>query len=186
MKLAGRHNISNALAAASVGIGFGISPENIARALSTVAPPPQRGEVLRFAAGFEVINDSYNSNPDALLSMVNTLVEYGGHAKRRIVVAGEMLELGPEAGQIHRETGRKIAAGGVDALFGVRGLAAELVAGAQEAGLGKTKFFSDSDAAAEEIANEIRPGDLVLVKGSRGVRTEKIVAKLQEKFALID
>jgi UDP-N-acetylmuramoyl-tripeptide--D-alanyl-D-alanine ligase len=184
MKLAGRHNISNALAAAAVGTGFNISPENIARALATVAPPPQRGEVLRFAAGFEVINDSYNSNPDALISMVETLVENGGHAKRKIVVAGEMLELGVEAAAIHHETGRKIAASGVEALFGVRGLAAEMTAGAQEAGLKETKFFTDSDQAAEEIVKEVGRGDLLLVKGSRGVRTEKIVDKLKEKFAL--
>jgi UDP-N-acetylmuramoyl-tripeptide--D-alanyl-D-alanine ligase len=183
MKLAGRHNISNALAAASVGFGFGISPENIARALSTAAPPPQRGEVLHFAAGFAVINDSYNSNPDALMSMVDTLVENGGNAKRKIVVAGEMLELGPEAASLHHKTGKKIAASGVDALFGVRGLAAELTAGAQEAGLKETRFFIDSDQAAEEIAGEVREGDLLLVKGSRGVRTEKIVAKILEKFA---
>ena len=184
MKLAGRHNISNALAAAAVGIGFDISPENIARALGTVAPPPQRGEVLHFAGGFEVVNDSYNSNPDALMSMVETLVENGGHAKRKIVVAGEMLELGARAAEIHHETGRKIAASGVDALFGVRGLAAEMVAGAQEVGLKETKFFVDSDQAAAGIADEVREGDLLLVKGSRGVRTEKIVAKLLEKFAL--
>jgi UDP-N-acetylmuramoyl-tripeptide--D-alanyl-D-alanine ligase len=186
MKLAGRHNISNALAAVAVGLGFNITPENIAQALSTVAPPPQRGEVLRFAAGFEVVNDSYNSNPDALLSMVETLVENGGHAKRKIVVAGEMLELGTQARSIHCETGKRIAASGIDALFGVRGLAADLVAGAQEAGLAETKFFTDSDAAAEAIADEVKPGDLVLVKGSRGVRTEKIVAKLQEKFDLAE
>jgi UDP-N-acetylmuramoyl-tripeptide--D-alanyl-D-alanine ligase len=186
MKLAGRHNISNALAAAAVGFGFNISPENIARALAVVAPPPQRGEVLRFAAGFEVVNDSYNSNPDALMSMVETLIENGGHAKRRIVVAGEMLELGIEAAAIHHETGKKIADSGVDALFGVRGLAAELVAGAQEAGLKETKFFMDSDQAAEAIVSEVRAGDLLLVKGSRGVRTEKIVERLVEKFALAE
>jgi UDP-N-acetylmuramoyl-tripeptide--D-alanyl-D-alanine ligase len=184
MKLAGRHNISNALAAAAVGLGFNISPENIARALATVAPPPQRGEVLRFAEGFEVVNDSYNSNPDALLNMVDTLVENGAHAKRKIVVAGEMLELGTEAASIHHETGKQIAARGVDALFGVRGLAAELVSGAQEAGLHETKFFVDSEQAAEAIAAEVKAGDLLLVKGSRGVRTEKIVAKLTEKFEL--
>jgi UDP-N-acetylmuramoyl-tripeptide--D-alanyl-D-alanine ligase len=186
MKLAGRHNISNALAAASVGFGFGISPENIARALSTAASPPQRGEVLHFAAGFTVVNDSYNSNPDALMSMVDTLVENGGNAKRKIVVAGEMLELGPEAASLHHETGKKIAASGVDALFGVRGLASELTAGAQEAGLKETRFFIDSDQAAEEIAGEVREGDLLLVKGSRGVRTEKIVARILEKFALAE
>lgn len=185
-KLTGRHNISNALAAAGVGTGFDISPENIARALSTAEPPPQRGELLTFAAGFEVINDSYNSNPDALLEMVKTLVECGAHAKRKIVVAGEMLELGVEAEAIHRETGKKIAAAGIDALFGVRGLAAELTAGAREAGLEEIRFFVDSGQAAEEVANEVKAGDLLLIKGSRGVKTEKIVAKLQEKFALAD
>ncbi len=87
-----------------------------------------------------------------------------------------MLELGIDAESIHHETGKKIAASGVDALFGVRGLASCLVEGAQEAGLGETKFFVDSDQAAEEIVNEVRAGDLVLVKGSRGVRTEKIVS----------
>lgn len=184
MKLAGRHNISNALAAAAVGLGFGISPENIARALSTVAPPPQRGEVLHFAAGFTVVNDSYNSNPDALLSMVATLVENGAGAKRKIVVAGEMLELGPDAESIHYETGKRIAASGVDALYGVRNLAAEMTDGAAEVGLTEIKFFMDSDQAAVEIAKEVREGDLLLVKGSRGVRTEKIVAKLTEKFEL--
>jgi UDP-N-acetylmuramoyl-tripeptide--D-alanyl-D-alanine ligase len=186
MKLAGRHNISNALAAAAVGLGFGISPENIARALATVAPPPQRGEVLRFAAGFEVINDSSNSNPDALMSMVATLMENGAYAKRRIVAAGEMLELGMDAARIHHATGKLIGASGVDALYCVRGLATEMAAGAQEAGLHNTKFCIDSDAAAECIAEEIQPGDLLLVKGSRGVRTEKIVAKLLEKFPLAD
>jgi UDP-N-acetylmuramoyl-tripeptide--D-alanyl-D-alanine ligase len=183
LQLVGLHNVSNALAAAAVGLCFEMPPEEIAVALGKVAPPPMRGEVLRFAEGFEVINDSYNSNPDALLSMVKTLVENGGQARRKIVVAGEMLELGNKSDQIHFETGKKIAELGVEALFGVRGLAKNLVDGARENGLANTRFFTHSDEAATAIVNEVKAGDLILVKGSRGVKTEKIVERLLGKFS---
>ena len=101
--------------------------QEIAEALKTVAPPPQRGEILRFAKGFTVVNDSYNSNPDALLSMVKTLIEGGNGAKRKIVVAGEMRELGLDSAEIHAETGEKIATLGIDALYGVEGFAKNLL-----------------------------------------------------------
>lgn len=182
LQLVGRHNIMNALAAASVGLCFDLTPEQIAGQLNAVKPPPMRGEVLRFRPNFEVVNDSYNSNPDALLSMVQTIVENGAHARRKIVVAGEMLELGDEAAQIHFETGKKIAASGVDALFGVRGFAENLIAGARDAGLQNVRFFENSDAAAEFMASEARAGDLILVKGSRGVRCEKVVERLAAEF----
>lgn len=182
--LNGRHNILNALAAAAVGLQFGMSVAEIAMSLASVASPPQRGEVMHFAEGFTVINDSYNSNPDALLSMVKTLVDGGGGAKRRIVVAGEMLELGDGAADIHRETGRKIAASGIDVLVGVRGLAKEIVDGASEAGLSDVKFAEDSNAAGQLITEIVGDGDVILVKGSRGVRTEKVIEKLLEKFKL--
>ena len=107
LPLDGRHNISNALAAAAVGHSVGMPAGEIASALSNVAVPPQRGEVLRFKSGFTVINDSYNSNPDALLSMVRTLVEGSRGATRRIVVAGEMLELGDDAARLHRDAGAR-------------------------------------------------------------------------------
>ena len=182
--LNGKHNISNALAAAAVGYSFGMNAREIAASLHTVAPPPQRGEVLRFGGGFTVINDSYNSNPTALLSMVKTLVDGGTAAKRRIVVAGEMLELGGGEGEIHRLTGKEIAESGVDMLIGVRGLAQEMVDGAKMAGLDAAQFAENSDVAGEILVGEIREGDLVLIKGSRGVRTEKVVEKLLEKFEL--
>jgi UDP-N-acetylmuramoyl-tripeptide--D-alanyl-D-alanine ligase len=182
--LNGKHNILNALAAAAVGYSFGMTVDEIAASLHTVAPPPQRGEVLHFADGFTVINDSYNSNPTALLSMVKTLVEGGASAKRRIVVAGEMLELGSEEIAIHRTTGREIAESGIDMLIGVRGLAREMVEGAKEAGLEATQFAENSDVAGELLLGEIKEGDLVLVKGSRGVRTEKVIEELLEKFEL--
>jgi UDP-N-acetylmuramoyl-tripeptide--D-alanyl-D-alanine ligase len=182
LKLNGRHNVMNALAAAAAGHSFGLAPEDIARALGTLAPPPMRGEVLRFKAGFDVVNDSYNSNPDALLGMVTTLVEGGAKAKRKIVVAGEMMELGPDAPNLHTQTGAQIASSGIDMLCGVRGLAQQLVVGAKGGGLADAQFFPDSESAGEFLANEVKMGDLVLVKGSRSVKTERVVEKLLEKF----
>lgn len=182
--LNGRHNILNALAAAAVGFSTGMTAEDIARALRTAVPPPQRGEVLHFKKGFTVVNDSYNSNPAALLSMVRTIVEGGMSAKRRIIVAGEMLELGSDEAAVHTQTGREIAEVGVDKLIGVRGLAAHLVEGAKDAGLADAEFAEHSDAAAELLLGQIREDDLVLIKGSRGVRTEKVIERLLEKFEL--
>ena len=181
--LNGKHNILNALASAAVGISFGMTVAEIADRLRTVAAPPQRGEVLHFKEGFTVINDSYNSNPTALLSMVETLVD-GAGAKRKIVVAGEMLELGENEKTIHRETGEKIATSGVDVMIGVRGLAKDLVDGAKDAGLAQAEFAEDSMAAGELVAQMATSGDVILVKGSRGVRTEKVIEKLLEKFEL--
>lgn len=180
--LNGNHNILNALAASAVGHVFGMSVEEIAESLKTVAPPPQRGEIIHFTTGFTVINDTYNSNPDALISMVATLVDGAGPAKRKIVIAGEMRELGDDAEQIHFETGKKIAQLGVDKLFGVEGFAANLLEGAKESGLSNVEFYEDSMVAAEKIIDEVQAGDLILVKGSRGVKTEKVIEKLLEKF----
>ena len=182
MQLSGRHNVLNALASAAVGFSFGMSANEVADALKTIAPPPQRGEVLHFREGFTVINDSYNSNPAALLSMVKTLVDGKQTAKRLIVVAGEMLELGENEKEIHAETGREIAKSGIDFLIGVRGLAKDLVESANANGLKETIFCENSDEAAEFLANEIKAGDLVLIKGSRSVRTEKVVEKLVSSF----
>lgn len=181
--LNGKHNILNALAAAVVGLNFGMTVAEIAESLISVAAPPQRGEVLHFAHGFTVINDSYNSNPEALMSMVETLVD-GAGARRKIVVAGEMLELGPDTKRIHAETGAKIVNKGVDMLIGVRGLAREMVEGAKSAGLDAARFVDDSEAAGNLVVEIAAEGDVILVKGSRGVRTEKVIEKLSTRFAL--
>jgi UDP-N-acetylmuramoyl-tripeptide--D-alanyl-D-alanine ligase len=182
--LNGKHNIMNGLAAAAAGLSFGMTAAEIAAALQNVAPPPQRGEVLRFAKGFTVINDSYNSNPDALISMVKTLVEGGGGATRKIVVAGEMRELGADAAQIHEKTGETLAGLGIDALYGVEGLARNLLEGAKNNGLSQVQFYEDSSVAGEYFVNEVRAGDLILVKGSRGVKTEKVIETLLQRFEL--
>lgn len=183
--LNGKHNILNALAASAVGISFGMTVDQVAESLRSVEAPPQRGEVLHFAAGFTVINDSYNSNPDALMSMVETLVD-GAGTRRKIVIAGEMLELGPDAQRLHSETGERIANKGVDILIGVRGLASEMIDGATAAGLADVRFAVDSDSAGEILAEMVTAGDVILVKGSRGVRTEKVIEKLLTKFELED
>ena len=184
LAMSGRHNLSNALAASAVGTAFSLPPEEIARALSKARPPKMRGEVFDFAAGFTVIDDSYNSNPRSLLNMVSTMAEAGRGRKRLFVIAGEMLELGPDEAALHRDAGREIAANGIDVLWGIRGLGTEIVAGAREAGVKATRFFGSSDEAAAVLVKEVKEGDLILVKGSRGVATDRIVKVLREQFPL--
>lgn len=184
LHMSGRHNLMNALAAAAVATCFEVRPEQIAESLNTAKPPDMRGEVLDFASGFRVVDDSYNSNPRSLINMVRTITEAGSNSRRRIVIAGEMLELGPDEAELHREAGREIGRAGVDVLWGVRGLAAQIVEGAVEVGLNQTSFFETSDAAALAIVAEVKEGDLVLVKGSRGVATDKIVRAIRERFPL--
>ena len=186
LPMSGRHNLSNALAAAAVATCFNVMPDQIGEALSSVTPPKMRGEVLDLAAGFTVVDDSYNSNPRSLIHMVRTIAEGGKKRKRLIVVAGEMLELGAETALLHREAGREIARNGITVLWGVRGLANEIILGAEEAGITATKFFDTSTAAATAIVAEVREGDLVLVKGSRGVATDRVVNALREHFPLIE
>ena len=185
LRMSGRHNLMNALAAAAVATCFNMPPKEIARALRTARPPQMRGEVLEFAAGFIVVDDSYNSNPRSLLNMVRTIAEGGRGMRRRIVIAGEMLELGTDEARLHYEAGRQISELGVEVLWGVRGLAERMVAGAKDAGLTETRFFDNSTLAAEAVVQELRDGDLVLVKGSRGVATDRIISELRRRFPLV-
>jgi UDP-N-acetylmuramoyl-tripeptide--D-alanyl-D-alanine ligase len=120
--------------------------------------------------------------------MAEAIAQGSEQTRRRIIVAGEMLELGADAPQMHREAGREIGALGVELFWGVRGLARELVEGAREAGMSReaTRFFDSSEEAAEALSSELRAGDLVLVKGSRGVQTDKVVKLLRERHEMID
>jgi len=185
LPMSGRHNLMNALAAAAVATTFDILPQAIADYLRTVTPPKMRGEVLNFAGGFTVVDDSYNSNPRSLISMVRTIAEVKSEKTRRFVIAGEMLELGADEQDLHRQVGREIAAAGIEVLWGVRGLAQEILAGAAEAGLANTRFFDSSEEAASAALQEVTTGDLVLIKGSRGVETDKVVKALRQQFPLI-
>ena len=188
LPLVGRHNVHNALAALAAASEWGIGAEGARSVFAGLKPASMRGEVLRFEEGFSVINDSYNSNPVALASMTQLLAATPGH-RRRILAAGEMLELGPASHELHREAGRTAARlENIGWIFGVGGDAAELVRGAVEAGHPKdqAQFFSSSQEAATFLAEFIIRGDLLLVKGSRGVRMEKIVEALRAKHLLKD
>ncbi len=178
LPLLGKHNVYNALAAAATGHHFGLSAQQIALQLNTAAPSKMRGELIKFTNGVTVIDDSYNSNPPALIQAVQAMATAKGFT-RRIVVAGEMLELGEQSAVMHRSCGQEIAAAGIQRVIGVRGLAMDLVAGAIEAGLKDATFCATPEQAADELLAELQTGDLVLVKGSRGVRTERVVERLQ-------
>ncbi|HVN19675.1 MAG TPA: UDP-N-acetylmuramoyl-tripeptide--D-alanyl-D-alanine ligase [Dongiaceae bacterium] len=169
LPLVGEHNILNALAAVSVGLACGMKPAEFVAALASIKPADKRGQVLQLG-NITVINDCYNSNPKALNAMVDALAEM--RASRRIVVAGEMLELGPSAEELHRNAGRHIGEKKIDLLLGVRGLAQALVDGAKHSGA-HAEFVATPEAAGEWLARETRDGDVVLLKASRGVKLEK-------------
>lgn len=185
LPLAGRHNVMNALAALAAASVWGIGAEEAKGVFASLAPAAMRGQVLKFQENFTVINDCYNSNPVALASMVALLAATAGY-RRRILAAGEMLELGPESPHLHREVGHLAASVGLDWIFGVQGMAGEFVRGAEEAGQSPahTRFFNTSDEAAAYLCEFVEPGDLLLVKGSRGVKMERVVEALTGKFKL--
>jgi len=180
--LLGRHQIMNILAAAAVADACGVSLSVIREALATITPYARRGEIVRFPQGFVVIDDSYNSNPRSLLEMVRTLREIE-EARRRLVVAGEMLELGERAAAFHRECGQEIARLGMDVLIGVRGLARELVEGARAAGMDTAFFVETPEEAGRWLSTHVREGDVILVKGSRAVGMERVIEELRRAFA---
>jgi UDP-N-acetylmuramoyl-tripeptide--D-alanyl-D-alanine ligase len=176
LPLVGEHNIYNALAAAAAAMERGIPPSEAARALATVEPPDKRGQVLQLA-GATIINDCYNSNPRALNAMVDTLASMP--AQRRILLAGEMLELGPTAEALHRECGRHAAEKKIDLVIGVRGMAKALAEAACGAGT-QAQFMETPEEAGEWLARELRAEDAVLLKASRGVKLERALEIAQQ------
>ena len=175
LQLLGAHNVTNALAALAVGLEAGIPIEEAAAALAALTPGDRRGELLT-VRGATLINDCYNSNPEALQSMTHTLA--GMEAERRILIAGEMLELGSQAAALHAACGRVAAAEGIDFVLGVRGLARHLVEAARGAGAAAA-FVETPEEAGAWLDGELRAGDAVLLKASRGVRLERALLALQ-------
>ncbi len=177
--LAGFHCVMNALAAVALGLNFGLEVEGIVESLKTLPPGVMRGQVLMLPGGLTLIDDSYNSNPRALRQMIDTLCTLPC-GQRRILVAGEMLELGPDAARLHYECGAWAAHRGVDILVAIRGTAQEIARGAVEAGMPQetVSFFGDVDSAAEFLIGAAQAGDLILIKGSRGVQLDRIVRSL--------
>jgi UDP-N-acetylmuramoyl-tripeptide--D-alanyl-D-alanine ligase len=181
----GRHAIYNALAALAAASVWNIGAAEAQSVFRTLRVPAMRGELLRFSNGAALINDSYNSSPAALHAMVSVLAATPNF-QRRILAAGEMRELGPASPMLHREAGIFTAkTGKIDWVIGVEGDAEQIIEGAVSAGTPRTqtRFFSSSQDAARFLGDFINPGDVLLVKGSRGVKMECIVEALLTRYA---
>src|ERR1700728_2505923 len=179
LHLPGEHNAANALAAIAVGVEAGIPLAECCAALEKLQPEDKRGQVLTIR-GATIINDAYNSNPEALQSMIRTLG--GMPAQRRILVAGEMLELGREAVALHAACGKAAAHAGIHTVVGVRGNAQHIAEGAREGGA-EALFVETPEEAGAWLREHLQPGDAVLLKGSRGVKLERALEafEAQEK-----
>ena len=175
LQMLGRHNVLNALAAIAVGLRSGMSLGECATAVGEIRAGDKRGQIIEWR-GATLINDSYNSNPRALDAMVDALMAMP--AERHIVVAGEMLELGAAAAELHAECGRRMAERGVGVVVGVRGSAKALVEAARTGGV-EAVFVDGAEAAGAWLKDNVREGDAVLLKGSRGVRLERALGVLE-------
>jgi UDP-N-acetylmuramoyl-tripeptide--D-alanyl-D-alanine ligase len=175
LELLGAHNASNALAGLAVALEAGVELDAAIAALASLAAGDKRGQVIE-VGGATILNDSYNSNPEALRSMIRTLA--GRPAGRRILVAGEMLELGEHGPELHTACGRAAAEAGLDIVVGVGGNAVHLAATACTGGVASL-FLPDAAAAGQWLMQTLQPGDVVLVKGSRGVHLERAIEVVQ-------
>ena len=183
--LLGRGNLQNVLAATAVALEYGVPLDDVARAAAGLKPAERRGAVTRLRDGVVLIDDSYNSSPEALRCALDVVAQARG-ASRRVAVLGEMLELGDQSVPLHEESGRRAAAARLDLLATVGGAAARCLASAAVAAgmpASAVMTFSESSAAAPEIAALIRPGDVVLVKGSRGTRTDTVSDRIAAEFS---
>jgi len=183
--LLGRGNLSNVLAATAVAIEFGVPLSTIASRAAALRPADRRGAVHRLRGGITLVDDSYNSSPAALRRALDVIATEG-RASRKVAVLGEMLELGDHATALHQESGRVAASAGLRLLFAVGGAPARALADAAIAsGMSQASviYFEKSEQAAPAVAAALRSGDLVLVKGSRGTRTDLIADRIAAEFA---
>ncbi len=171
LQLLGQHNATNAMAGLAVALEAGVDVDAAVAALEKLTAGDKRGEVIEIA-GATILNDSYNSNPEALRSMIRTLA--ARPAKRRVLVAGEMLELGEQGPELHAACGRAAAEAGIDLVAGVQGNAEHLATAACAGGVAAL-FLPNAEAAGGWLVDTLSAGDVVLVKGSRGVHLEQVI-----------
>jgi UDP-N-acetylmuramoyl-tripeptide--D-alanyl-D-alanine ligase len=181
--LLGRGHLMNVLAGAAVALDMGIELDAIIDCAAHLKPSSRRGAVLRLPKGVTVIDDSYNSSPSALLRSLEVIAR--AWAARRVAVLGEMLELGQLSESLHHDCGRAAAGSRLTTLYTVGGEPARLMGEAAiEAGMPRAQVihFDTSAEAAPVVAAHVTSGDVVLVKGSRGTRTDLVVEKLTAVF----
>jgi UDP-N-acetylmuramoyl-tripeptide--D-alanyl-D-alanine ligase len=176
LHLGGKHAALDALAAAAAIVACGMPLGPALDAMARIEPASGRGRLTRLPADIVVVDDTYNSNPEALASVLGTLRQ-SSPPGRRVLVMGDMLELGPESPGFHRVAGELAAASRVELLVGVGPLARHAVDAAKRAGI-EGIVTGDANQAAQTVPGLLRPGDLVVVKGSRGVRLEIVVEAL--------
>jgi UDP-N-acetylmuramoyl-tripeptide--D-alanyl-D-alanine ligase len=182
--LIGHGNLANILAAAAVAIEFDVPLPVIAERAARLVPSAHRGEVLRLADGIIVIDDSYNANPTATACALDVLADATAQS-RRLAVLGEMLELGERSVALHQDIGRAAAHLKLDSLVAIGGPSARAMSeAAAAAGMSRSsvRYFATSDEAADAVTGMVEPGDLVLVKGSRGIRTDRVVERLKAEL----
>jgi UDP-N-acetylmuramoyl-tripeptide--D-alanyl-D-alanine ligase len=183
--LLGVGNLANVLAAAAVALQFEVPVSQIVERAAALRPATHRGELLRLPGGVTLVDDSYNSSPAALRQALGTIAAAKGCA-RRVAVLGEMLELGDHAMRLHDDSGRAAAQSGLDMLIAVGGPPARVLAkAAVAAGMPATQVVhvATREEAADLAMDRVRPGDLVLVKGSRSIGTDLVVERLKAAFA---
>lgn len=182
LRLLGSHNGSNAIAGLAVALEAGVELEPAIKALESLTAGDKRGELIEIG-GATILNDSYNSNPEALRSMIRTLA--ARPAVRRILVAGEMLELGEHGPALHAACGKAAAEAGLDIAVGVGGNAQHLATAACAGGVASV-FLPDAEAAGRWLLQNVQRGDVVLVKGSRGVHLERAIEHFKNKTAMVE
>ena len=179
--LLGLHNVQNLLAALAACRGLSIPIDEVLPAVSRLKAARRRLERIQLD-GMTLIDDSYNANPESARASVRVLSGLHGHA-RRVLVLGDMLELGPLAAELHHEIGREAAKSGIDLVVLVGELTRATAAGAIEAGLDENRVVhvGTTEEAIDRIDRLVRPGDVVLVKGSRRTGLERVVAHLSQR-----
>jgi UDP-N-acetylmuramoyl-tripeptide--D-alanyl-D-alanine ligase len=177
LAMGGAHSAFNALAALAAVAAAGEDLDQAARRIEQVKAGPGRGKVYRLARGMILIDDSYNSSPAALASILETL-RLSTAQGRKILVMGDMLELGRVEGALHREAGKRAAAAGVELLMTVGPLSRSAAETARRAGVPEVHHHTTSEQAAESLAEFLKDGDLIVVKGSRAMRMERVVKEL--------
>ena len=185
IKVHGTHNVTNALAAAAVGAALNLSGSMIAQGLGRFRPAAMRSQVVTHH-GVHIINDCYNANPASMKAALQLLAQWSP-ARERIAVLGDMLELGPEARQMHREVGQVLATQGLSRLIVCGALGRDIAEGARRGGMAESQIDEVADAAtaADHLKSIVRQGDVVLVKASRGMKMEQIVQVLTGMRAVI-
>lgn len=174
----GVHNVINALAAAAAGKRFGVGAEAIARGLASAVMTGMRIEVSVAPNGVTVLNDAYNASPTSMRAALRLLEELDAKGRKYAALA-DMLELGPQEAELHREVGRSIDPAAVEAVLAYGPLGRHIAEGARERFPQDRVFhYDDKEALARELADRTEAGDAVLVKGSRGMRMETVAAYL--------